>query len=82
MKLSADKRLKVKEETLNMAKDMESAVVFTNCHISTDRFHVIKLAMKHIRVTLRWAELDKENEAIKTSQRTTNKIRANCTGKR
>jgi len=73
MKLSADKRLQVKEVTLDMAKNMESAVkgVFTNATLVTDRFHVIKLAMEalqHIRINLRWQELDKENEAIKKAK--------------
>lgn len=73
MKLSADKRLQVKEVTLDMAKNMESAVkeVFTNATLVTDRFHVIKLAMEalqHIRINLRWNELDKENEAIKQAK--------------
>lgn len=73
MKLSADKRLQVKEVTLDMAKNMESAVkeVFRNATLVTDRFHVIKLAMEalqHIRINLRWQELDKENEAIKKAK--------------
>jgi transposase len=73
MKLSADKRLQVKEVTLDMAKNMECAVkaVFTNATLVTDRFHVIKLAMEalqHLRINLRWNELDKENEAIKQAR--------------
>ena len=73
MKLGADKRLQVKEVTLDMAKNMEAAVkeVFVNATLVTDRFHVIKLAMEalqHIRVNLRWNELDKENEAIKKAK--------------
>lgn len=69
-KLSVDKRLQVKEVTLDMAKNMEAAVkeVFTNATLVTDRFHVIKLvmeALQHIRINLRWNELNKENEAIK-----------------
>ena len=73
MKLSEDSRLLVKEVTLDMAKNMEAAVkaVFTNAALVTDRFHVIKLAMEalqHIRVNLRWNELDKENEAIKQAK--------------
>jgi len=73
MKLSVDKRLQVQEVTLDMARNMESAVkqVFTNASLVTDRFHVIKLAMEalqHIRVSLRWEELDKENEAIKQAK--------------
>jgi transposase len=73
MKLSADKRLQVKEVTLDMAKNMEAAVktVFTNALLVTDRFHVVKLAMEalqHIRINERWNELDKENEAIKKAK--------------
>ena len=73
MKLSENKRLQVKEVTLDMAKNMELAVknVFVNASLVTDRFHVIKLAieaMQHIRVNLRWDELDKENEAIKQAK--------------
>lgn len=73
MKLGKDKCLKVKEVTLDMAKNMESAIkeVFTNATLVTDRFHVVKLAMdalQHIRVNLRWEELDKENEAIKLAK--------------
>jgi transposase len=68
-KLSESKRLQVKEVTLDMAKNMESAVKksFTKCTLVTDRFHVVKLAMEalqHIRINLRWEELDKENKAI------------------
>lgn len=73
MKLSTDKRLQVKEVTLDMAKNMEAAVkaVFTNATLVTDRFHVVKLAMEalqHIRIKERWKELDKENEAIKKAK--------------
>ena len=40
MKLSVDKRLQVKEVTLDMAKNMELSVkqVFTNATLVTDRF--------------------------------------------
>ena len=73
MKLPADKRLQVKEVTLDMAKNMESAVksVFTNASLVTDRFHVARLALdalQHLRVKLRWEEMDKENEAIKAAK--------------
>lgn len=68
-KISVDKRLQVKEVTLDMAKNMESAVktVFAAATLVTDRFHVVKLAMEalqHIRINKRWEELDIENEAI------------------
>ena len=73
MKLTADKRLQVKEVTLDMAKNMEAAVkdVFTNARLVTDRFHVARLALEalqHLRVKKRWEEMDKENEAIKTAR--------------
>lgn len=72
-KISEDKRLQVKEVTLDMAKNMEAAVktVFTNATLVTDRFHVAKLAMEalqHIRINERWKELDKENAAIKKAR--------------
>lgn len=52
-----------------MAKNMEFAVKksFPKTNLVTDRFHVIKLAidaLQHIRIKLRWKELDKENQAI------------------
>ncbi len=73
MKLSVDKRLQVKEVTLDMAKNMEAAVktVFTGATLVTDRFHVVKLAMEalqHIRINERWKEMDIENEAIKKAK--------------
>jgi transposase len=74
-KLSIYKRLQVKEVTLDMAKNMEAAIknVFTKATLVTDRFHVVKLAMEalqHIRINLRWKELDIENEAIKLAKET------------
>lgn len=73
-KLSTDKRLEVKEVTLDMAKNMEAAVktVFTKATLVTDRFHVVKLAMEalqHIRINKRWQELDIENQAIEQSKK-------------
>lgn len=74
MKLGCDKRLQVKEVTLDMAKNMEAAIktVFINATLVTDRFHVVRLAMEalqHIRINERWKELDKENEAIKKAKK-------------
>jgi transposase len=62
-------RLKVKEVTVDMARNMESAVIksFPNAKIVTDRFHVVKLvldAVQHLRVKLRWEAIDKENKYI------------------
>lgn len=73
-KISLDKRLQVKEVTLDMAKNMESAVKqsFPKAMLVTDRFHVVRLAMEalqHIRINLRWEELDKENKAIEAAKR-------------
>lgn len=73
-RLGKDKCMQVKEVTLDMAKNMESAVkaAFPQCTLVTDRFHVVKLAMEalqHIRVNLRWEELDKENKAIEEAKK-------------
>jgi len=59
----------VEEVTLDMAKNMESAVKlsFPKANLVTDRFHVVKLvleALQHVRIKLRWEEIDNENKAI------------------
>ena len=66
-------RKKVKEVTLDMARNMESSVKksFPDANLVTDRFHVVKLvleALQHIRVKFRWAEIDKENKAISNAK--------------
>jgi transposase len=73
-KLPLETRKKVKEVTLDMARNMESAVKlsFPEATLVTDRFHVVKLAMEalqHIRIKHRWKELDKENKAIKRAKK-------------
>jgi len=73
-KLPMDLRKEVKEVTLDMAKNMESSVrmSFPNAGLVTDRFHVVKLAidaLQHVRIKLRWKELDKENEAIEDAKK-------------
>lgn len=75
-KISLEKRLQVEEITLDMAKNMESAskTAFPRARLVTDRFHVVKLAMEalqHIRIKLRWEELDKENKAIEEAKKKT-----------
>ena len=80
-KISLEKRLKVKEVTLDMAKNMEAAMkkVFTDAKLVTDRFHVVRLAMEalqHIRVNLKWKEMDKENEAVKAAKEKNQKYEA------
>lgn len=67
-------RNSVEEVTLDMAKNMESAIKqsFPNASLVTDRFHVTKLALdavQHVRVRHRWEELDKENQAIEQAKR-------------
>jgi transposase len=72
-KLPVQVRRQVGEITLDMAKNMESAVrtVFPEATLVTDRFHVVKLAMEslqHLRIKERWIELDKENKAIEEAK--------------
>jgi transposase len=73
-KLPLELRKKVKEVTLDMAKNMESAIKqsFPCSTLVTDRFHVVKLAMEalqHLRIKYRWEELDKENNAIEEAKK-------------
>jgi len=73
-KLPIEKRVEVKEVTLDMAKNMESGAKqsFPEANLVTDRFHVIRLAMEviqHIRIQYRWDELDKENNAIEGAKK-------------
>lgn len=68
-KLPLELRKQVGEVTLDMAKNIELAtkIAFPQSTLVTDRFHVVKLvteALQHIRIQLRWKELDKENKAI------------------
>ena len=72
-KLPLSSRKLVKEVTLDMARNMETAVksCFPEADLVTDRFHVVKLAidaLQHVRVKLRWEELDKENQAIQEAK--------------
>lgn len=68
-KLPLKARKQIDEVTLDMAKNIELAtkIAFPESTLVTDRFHVVKLvteALQHIRIQLRWKELDKENRAI------------------
>lgn len=68
-KLPLEQRMKVKSITLDMAKNMEAAVrqAFPGSTLIIDHFHVVRLsteALQHMRVDLRWQELDNENQAI------------------
>jgi len=68
-KLPLEQRLKVKSITLDMAKNMEAAVkqAFPTATLIIDHFHVARLsteALQHLRIDLRWKELENENQAI------------------
>jgi transposase len=73
-KLPLELRKTVKEVTLDMANNMESAArqSFPEAKLVTDRFHVVRLAseaLQHIRVNFRWTELDIENNAIEEAKK-------------
>ena len=73
-KIPLAERLKVKEVTIDMARNMESVVIksFPNAKIVTDRFHVVKLvldAVQHLRIKFRWEAIDKENKDIEASKK-------------
>jgi transposase len=73
-RIPQEQRDLVEEVTIDMAKNMESAVkeCFPNAKIVTDRFHVVKLvldALQHIRIAYRWIAIDAENEAIQEAKK-------------
>ncbi|WP_348636626.1 transposase [Mariniflexile litorale] len=73
LKLSAKKRTKVKEITLDMANSMKTIAkkCFPKAIQVTDRFHVQKLALEalqDIRIKYRWDAIDLENENIKLAR--------------
>jgi transposase len=68
-KLPLKARKQVEEVTLDMANNIELAtkLSFPESTLVIDRFHVVKLvteALQHIRIQLRWKELDIENKNI------------------
>lgn len=72
-KTPLEKRMQVKEVTLDMANNMSYAIKmsFPDAMLTTDHFHVIKLgmeALQHIRIKYRWEEMDMENIAIKEAK--------------
>jgi transposase len=80
-KIPIELRNNVKEVTLDMANNMESAASksFPNARLVTDRFHVIRLAMKAlqgVRIAFRWKELDKENRAIEKAKKSGKRYKA------
>ena len=73
-RIPADKREQVEQISLDMAKNIESAVSrsFPNAIRVTDRFHVVRLVLEpvqQLRVKLRWQEMDAENKAIKQARK-------------
>ncbi|WNH11025.1 ISL3 family transposase [Thalassobellus suaedae] len=73
LKLSAKKRAKVKEITLDMANSMKTIAkqCFPKAIQVTDRFHVQKLALEalqDIRIKHRWDAIDLENQEIKEAK--------------
>ena len=73
MKIVLESRLKVKVVSLDMAKNMESAVkeMFPNAELVTDRFHVVQLVcrdLQQIRIEIKKQVATKENEAIKLAK--------------
>lgn len=72
-KIPLEKRLQVKEVSMDMARNMGLATEnsFPNAKKVIDRFHVVKLvvdAMQHIRVSFRWEAIEQENAAIKQAR--------------
>lgn len=73
LKISAKKRGKVKEITLDMANSMKiiAKKCFPGAIQVTDRFHVQKLALEalqDIRIKHRWDAIDLENEQVKRAR--------------
>lgn len=72
-RIATEKRNKVKEVSMDMARNMGLAIKnsFSNSTMVIDRFHVVRLvmdAMQHIRVNFRWAAIKDENMAIKQAK--------------
>ena len=72
-KIPLEKRMLVKEITLDMANNMQlsSRIAFPEASLVTDRFHVVRLvmeALQHLRIKYRWKEIETENQAIKTAK--------------
>ena len=80
-KLSRDKRLGVKEITLDLSSSMMliARTAFPKARITNDRFHVQKLyydALDDMRISYRWMARDLENEEIRTAKELGQEYRA------
>lgn len=72
-KLPIDKRLSVKEVTLDLAQNMEKIAreCFPKASIVSDRFHVQQLsseALQEMRIKFRWQAIDQENKLAQIAQ--------------
>ena len=72
-KIPIEKRLQVKEVSMDMARNMNLAVVksFPGAKIVIDRFHVVRLvmdAMQHLRVKLRFKAIEDQNNALQQAK--------------
>ena len=72
-RIPLEKRIQVKEVSMDMARNMALAVdnCFPNCRKVIDRFHVVRLvldALQHIRVKLRWEAIEEDNTSIKLAK--------------
>lgn len=72
-KIPLEKRQKVTEVTLDMARNMSLAVdrSFPKSRQVIDRFHAVRLitdAVQHLRIKLRWQAIEEENNAIKQAK--------------
>jgi transposase len=73
LKIPLELRLNVKEVSMDMAKNIESAIraVFTQAKIVTDRFHVVQLiqrSLQDVRISLWRRELDRESKLIEQAR--------------
>jgi hypothetical protein len=86
-KIPPELRLSVKEVSMDMAKNIESAIraVFTQAKIVTDRFHVVQLiqrSLQDVRISLWRGELDRESKLIEQARASGITYRPGRTGKR
>lgn len=68
-----EKRIAVKEVTLDMSESMEAIIkrTFPNAVIVTDRFHVQQLtseALQEVRIAFRWEAIKEENKNIRQAR--------------
>ena len=79
-KIAMEKRERVKEVSMDMARNMGLAAenCFPNSSKLIDRFHVVRLvmdALQHLRVKLRWKAIEDENTDIKKAKQKGEKYR-------